>query len=161
MYHMVQTKQGAKMASKREVDERAWSPADPATIYQLLIDGSTWPQWSGIESFELEEPGDGEPAGLHEVRVFHTGRTTSVERVVELVPGRRLSYELLDGLPLQDYRADVDLTPCEGGTTIRWRSTFFPKRFGTGWFYRLVLARFIRGCVKGLAAHAGTFRPAA
>jgi hypothetical protein len=112
--------------------------------------------WSPIGSFELRDEGEGAPEGLNAVRVFRTGRTTSVERLVELRPRQRLSYALLDGLPLKDYRADVDLEPFDGGTNIRWHSTFDPKRPGTGWLYRLVLAKFIRRSVHGLAAHAAT-----
>jgi len=146
------------MGTKKEIDERAWSAADPDTVYALLAKGSTWPVWSPIGSFELQQEGDGEPEGLNAIRVFRTGRTTSVERLVELRPGRRLSYSLLHGLPLKDYRADVDLEPFDGGTNIRWHSTFQPKRPGTGWVYRLVLSKFIRRCVKGLAAHAASVK---
>jgi hypothetical protein len=146
---------------QQEIDERAWAPATPDTVYGLLADGSTWPTWSGIDSFELAEPGDTGGESLNAVRVFRTGRTTSVERLVELVPGRRLSYALLDGLPLRDYRADVDLTPVDGGTMIRWHSTFEAKRPGTGPLYRLVLSRFIRKAVRGLAEYAVFVREAA
>ena len=138
----------------QQIDEREWSSASPDAIYALLADGATWPSWSGIDSFELRQPGDGGGESLSAVRVFRTGRTTSVERLVELVPGRRLSYALLSGLPLRDYRADVDLLPADGGTLIRWHSTFAAKRPGTGWLYRRVLARFIRAAVRGLAEHA-------
>jgi len=140
--------------AKQEIDERAWSAASPETVYALLADGATWPTWSGIDSFELQSPGDAGGESLNAVRVFRTGRTTSVERLVELEPGRRLSYVLLSGLPLRDYRADVDLLAADGGTLIRWRSTFSAKRPGTGWLYRRVLARFIRKCVEGLAEQA-------
>jgi len=140
--------------AKQEIDERAWSAASPETVYALLADGATWPTWSGIDSFELQSPGDTGGESLNAVRVFRTGRTTSVERLLELEPGRRLSYVLLSGLPLRDYRADVDLLAADGGTLIRWRSTFSAKRPGTGWLYRRVLARFIRKCVEGLAEQA-------
>ena len=30
----------------------------------LLADGSTWPDWSPLGSFELIEPGDGSPEGM-------------------------------------------------------------------------------------------------
>lgn len=146
------------MRKKQEIDERAWSAADPGVVYGLLAKGATWPVWSPIGSFELQQEGEGEPEGLNAVRVFRTGRSTSVERLVELRPGRRLSYTLLKGLPLRGYRADVDLEPSDGGTSIRWHSTFEAKRPGTGWIYRRVLANFIRRCVKGLAAHAAAIQ---
>ena len=144
------------MGKKKQIDERAWSAADPDTVYELLANGSTWPVWSPLDSFELRDEGEGAPEGLNAVRVFRTGRTTSIERLVELRPGKRLSYVLLEGLPLNNYRADIDLEPLDGGTSIRWHSTFDPKRAGTGWIYRFVLGKFIRRCVRGLAAHAAT-----
>jgi hypothetical protein len=65
--------------------------------------------------------------------------------VVEIVPGRRLSYILLSGLPLEDYRADVDLIAAPaGGTTIRWRSRFRPKHRALGWFWRLLMTKTLR-----------------
>src|SRR3954453_11354023 len=107
MYHMVQ-----------RIDVTARSTAGPETVYRLLADGSSWPTWSPIGSFELGRPGasperssrgrsnadgssadgcsaagrspDGSRPGLGEIRTFRTGRTASCERVVELVPGRRL-----------------------------------------------------------------------
>ncbi|MBV9413209.1 MAG: SRPBCC family protein [Acidimicrobiia bacterium] len=145
----------------QEIDERAWTPASPETVYALLADGATWPAWSGIDSFELAEPGDTGGESLNAVRVFRTGRTKSVERLVELTPGHRLSYALLDGLPLRDYRADVDVTPVDAGTMIRWHSTFVAKRPGTGPLYRMALSRFIRKTVRGLAEYAAYEREAA
>jgi len=145
----------------QDIDVRGHSPQDTRALYALLSQGATWPEWSPLDSFELERPGEDGGEGLGAVRVFRTGRTTSRERLVELVPGRRLSYVLLSGLPLRDYRADVDLTPAEGGTDIRWHSTFRPKVPGTGWIYRRALGRFIGDMVRGLAAATATPPPVA
>src|SRR5688572_10337282 len=146
MYHMVQ-----------RIKVTASSTAPPQTVYRLLAEGSTWPTWSPLESFPLERPASaGAPEGVDAVRVFRTGRTTSREEIVELVPGRRLSYALLSGLPLRGYRADVDLTPVDGGTRIDWRSGFTGKIPGTGWLFRWALGKFIQRCADGLASHAST-----
>ncbi|MEN3608460.1 SRPBCC family protein [Plantactinospora sp. ZYX-F-223] len=142
--------------ARKEIDVRVHTTASPAVVYALLIDGAGWPGWSPLGSFELERPGADEPEGVGAIRVFRTGRVTSRERVVERVPDRRFSYELLSGLPLRDYRADVDLTPERGGTSIRWHSTFTAKVPGTGWLYRRALGRFIGRVAAGLAAHAAT-----
>ena len=133
------------------IHEVATTTADPDAVYELLADGSTWPGWSPLGSFELLEPGDGVPEGLGAVRRFTTGRRQSTERVVERRPGQQFSYVLLSGLPLRDYRADVSLTPETGGTTITWHSTFRSKVPGTGGLYRRALAKFIGQCVEGLA----------
>src|SRR3954452_16464127 len=136
------------------IEERAWSSADSHTIYGLLADGATWPVWSGIDSFVLLEKGPDAPEGIGAVRLFRTGRTKSVERIVELVPDTRFGYALLSGLPLRDYRATVDLTPTAHGTLITWRSRFVAKVPGTGWIFQRALGRFIRSCVRQLADHA-------
>jgi hypothetical protein len=139
---------------RQHVDVRVSTPAGPDAVYALLRDGATWPAWSPIGSFELERPAEGEPEGVGAIRAFRTGRITSRERVAELVPDRRFGYELVSGLAIRDYRADVDLDSTDGGTTIHWHSTFHAKLPGTGWLYRRTLGRFIQKCALGLATHA-------
>jgi hypothetical protein len=133
------------------IDVRVPTTAAPGAIYELLRDGATWPTWSPLGSFELTRQGDGEPEGIGAIRVFRTGRVTSTERVVELVPEKRFSYELVSGLAVRDYRADVDLHTNGGVTTIHWHSSFRPKLPGSGWLYQLSLSRFIERCARGLA----------
>jgi hypothetical protein len=76
------------------------------------------------------------------------------EQIVELVPARRFSYALLSGLPIRDYRADVDLEPRGRGTAIRWHSSFTPKLPGTGWLIRRRLAGITEHFAQGLAEYA-------
>jgi uncharacterized protein YndB with AHSA1/START domain len=138
----------------QEIDARATTAAPADAVYALLRDGASWPRWSPLGSFELMRPGDEGGESVGAVRVFRTGRVRSQERIVELVPDERLSYVLEEGLPLRDYRADIDLAPTAGGTQIRWHSTFHAKVPGTGPLYRWQLGKFIRQTVEGLAAHA-------
>lgn len=136
------------------IDVRVTTSAGPDTLYGLLRDGASWPVWSPIGSFELRRPAADEPEGVGAIRVFRTGRVTSVERVAELVPGRRFGYELEHGLAIRDYRANIDLEPEGGATVIHWHSTFRAKVPGTGWLYRRTLSGFIQRCAEGLAAYA-------
>jgi uncharacterized protein YndB with AHSA1/START domain len=138
----------------QDIDITATTPAPPAAVYALLRDGATWPEWSPLGSFELEQTGESETEGVGAIRVFRTGRVKSREEIVELVPERRLSYVLLSGLAIRNYRADVDLEPAGEGTRIRWHSSFDPKLPGTGWLYRRQLGGFIGKMVEGLAAAA-------
>ncbi|HSV66417.1 MAG TPA: SRPBCC family protein [Mycobacteriales bacterium] len=140
----------------QEIDVRVRTAAAPGAVYRLLTDGASWPVWSPLGSFELARPGEDGVEGVGAVRVFRTWPATSRERIVELVPDRRLSYELMSGLPLRAYRADIDLKPDDGGTTIRWHSTFRPVAAGTGWFFRWMLGGFVRRCAEGLANYAAT-----
>jgi len=146
------------MAKLHHIDQSAHSSADAGTIYAMLLDRPSWPSWSALESFAHETDGADGPNSLGAIGTFVTGKTKSREEIVELIPDRRLSYRLLSGLPLQNYRADIDLTPTESGTDIRWHSTF-NARFGTGWAFRFGLGRFITKCVRGLAAEAAKRAP--
>ena len=146
---------------RQHVEATGWSAAPPAAVYGLLVDGATWPTWSGHDAAELVERGEGDGDGVGAVRVLHRGRMRSRERIVELVPERRLGYVLLAGLPLRDYRANVDLTPERGGTAIRWSSDFAAKVPGTGAIFRLALTKFMTAATEGLAARAAEVAEAA
>jgi uncharacterized protein YndB with AHSA1/START domain len=135
----------------QDVDVTARSSASPEEVFAVLLDAERWPEWSPVGKAELREEGAPDRNGVGALRVFTTGRVSSFERVVEADRPRRFSYVLEQGLPLTGYRADVDLTPTDGGTAIRWHSTFRAKVPGTGWFYRLVLTRFIRTTATRLA----------
>jgi len=136
------------------IDITTTTLADPAALYALLRDGASWPDWSPIDSFELEKQGADAPEGIGAVRVFRNGRIEGRDTIAELVTDRRFGYTHVSGLPIKDYRADVDLEPDGTGTRIRWRASFRPAVPGTGPFLRLALGRFLRQCAEGLADHA-------
>jgi uncharacterized protein YndB with AHSA1/START domain len=130
----------------QKIDIRKTSPATPAAVWQLLGDSATWPTWTPIDRHEGVRSGGSDGTG--EVRIFHTGRHTVREEIVERTPERRLSYTLLAGLALRDYRADIDLTPTPtGGTEVRWHTTFVAKVPGTGWIYRSALGKITKQLV--------------
>jgi uncharacterized protein YndB with AHSA1/START domain len=147
MYHMVQ-----------RVDVTGTTSATPEEVFALVEDGATWPSWSTLDSFSLERPGQTARQGVGAIRVFRTNRfpkpVISREEIVELIPNRRLSYVLLSGLALRDYRASVDLEPNGSGTTIHWYSSFRPVVPGTGWLYQRALQQIMAKCVHGLAERA-------
>jgi len=147
---------------RRTVQISRHSEAAPAVVFGLLADGTTWPEWSPIESFSLERAGDPPPEGPGAIRVFVRGRTTGRDQVLELEPGRRLRYASLSGLPVRDYVGEVVLEPTpSGGTDIDWHSSFFPTTPpGTGWLVERGIRRFLGQCALGLAAYAAS-RPAA
>jgi hypothetical protein len=142
--------------ARQRIEHRATTTAAPATVYALLRDGSTWPTWSSIESFELERPGADEPEGVGAVRVFRGGRVTGRDTIAELVPDRRFAYTHVSNLPVRDYRGEIELEPTSTGTAIRWVSSFEPKIPGTGRLMRRALDGFVVGLTTGLAEHAAT-----
>jgi hypothetical protein len=137
----------------QQIRVTAYSAAPPHAVYALLKDPATWPAWSPMDAAELDAPGADEPYGVGSVRALTRGRVRGLDQVVELVPDKRFSYHHVSGLPVRDYRADVDLAPASGGTEITWRSSFRPKYVGTGWFWRLALRRMLRQMASGLAKY--------
>jgi hypothetical protein len=138
------------------IEQAARTSAEPATVYRLLRDGSTWPDWSMTEAFELESAGDDQPEGVGAVRVFRNGRNRWSDRVTGYQQDRRFRYVHLGGLPVRDYEGQIDLTPDNGGTVINWRVTFDAKFFGTGMFVHRALTTFIGAATQGLARYAAT-----
>jgi uncharacterized protein YndB with AHSA1/START domain len=139
---------------QKVIEHHMTTKAPPETVFALLVDGSTWPEWSPVGSFELVEKGNGDPEGVGAVRIFRTGRVRSKERLLIVRPNEIFSYELVSGLAVRDYTAVVRLQHSGAGTTIIWRSTFRAKLPGTGWIYQRQLGRFIGLTVNGLAAAA-------
>jgi uncharacterized protein YndB with AHSA1/START domain len=140
---------------RQVVDESTRSSAPPAAIWPLLADTTTWSDWGDWSEAELVREGTPAPGGVHSVKRLKKFPVTTVEEVTVFEPERRLGYELRSGMPLRGYRAEVTLTPADGGgTEIRWHSEFEPKVPGTGRLYQRVLSRFMADAVKRLAAAA-------
>jgi hypothetical protein len=138
----------------KEIDIRATTPAAPDAVWRLLGDSSTWPSWTTVDRYEPERAGGAD--GLGEIRQFITGRYRVREEIVERDTERRLTYALLSGLPLRDYRAEIDIEPAPEGTAIRWHTTFRPKVPGSGWIYRRALDKLTRQFVDGLVRASST-----
>src|SRR5262249_44710266 len=130
----------------------AHSKADPARVFTILADAPGWPRWSIFDSVEHNRPGRDHPHGVGSIRTFITKVSRAREEVVELVPNRRLAYVLLAGFPLRDYKAVVEIEPESDGSRVTWSASFYPKYFGTGWFWSLLLGNTLATMSKRLAA---------
>lgn len=139
--------------SEYRIEESAVVAAPPRRVWALLADVTTWPEWSEFDAAELEAPGSPDRDGAGAIRRYRLGRRITRERVTAFEPERRLAYELLSGVRVRDYRAEVTLTPVDGGTRVTWRAGFHGVLPGQGAVVRFVLARFIRRLVGSLAAH--------
>lgn len=61
---------------------------------------------------------------------------------------------MLWGLPIRDYRADIDLDHLGDGTLLHRRSSFAAKIPGTGWLFGSYLKRFLQQSATGIATAA-------
>jgi len=139
----------------KEIDVRRVIPARPAAVFATLLDRSSWPGWSGPQSFKPVRPGAAGPYDVGSIGLLRSGRRRVMrEEILEVVPDRRIGYTLLAGLPLRNYRADFDLTPTHEGTEVRWHSRFDAPP-GFGWIYVAALRRFTTRMLEGLSRRVG------
>ena len=134
------------------ISATAHSNADAVTVFSVLKDAPNWPRWSMFDAVEFDRPGRDEPHGVGSIRTFITKVSRATEEVVELVPNRRLAYVLLAGLPFRNYQAVVEIEPETNGSRVTWSCSFYPKYFGTGWFWSMVMRRTLRTLSAQLAA---------
>ncbi len=134
----------------RTITATATSSAPPAAVWALLADGPAWARWGSWSRSEVE---GGAPLGPGAVRVLVRRPYEVRERITEWVPGERLGYELVEGMPVRGYRSQVSLEPtASGGTTVRWRSSYEHANP----LIALVLRLAIRDSVRKLAKAAAT-----
>lgn len=77
------------------------------------------------------------------------------ERVIAFEPPLRYAYEILSGLPIRGYVAEVMLSPITGGgTDSHWRSSFQAKIPGTGWIIQRLVRRTISNGASALGREA-------
>lgn len=106
--------------ARLHVEAEGRTKAAPAVIWRLLEDPAAYCRWGPWAASGPVET-DGEPRGAAgALRYMRYGRTTVVERLLEVEPGRRMTYEVVRGLPVRGYRATVTLTPAACGTEVRW-----------------------------------------
>ena len=136
---------GAMIATVRTIEAVAATSAPPGVVWALLADASSWARWGSWSKVEVEGGGPQEPGA---VRLLVRAPYRLRERITEWAPGERLGYELLDGMRVRGYRSAVTLEEAgDGGTVIRWRSTYEHA----GPLTALVLRLAVRDACKRLA----------
>jgi len=139
--------------SHHVIEASAHSGASRDAVWALVRDIDTWQDWGTWSSTTVQTPAPGDdPQGIGVIRRLRQAPITNLERVIELVPGERLSYELVSGLPFENYSATVSLTDAaDGGTDINWRAEFDVRAKIRGGISRKLLERFYPDIVQRLA----------
>ena len=133
------------------------SAGTPQEVFAIVADGAGWSRWAGplVPRSRWECEGDPAPGGVGAVRRLGLGPLASREQVTAYEPGRLLAYRLLNGGPVRDYRATVELSEAPGGgTVVRWTGGFDRAVPGTAALGRWALGRVVHGLAHRLAAAA-------
>lgn len=140
--------------SELRVHVAARSGAPVERVWAVLADARRWKEWAPLGTSELERRGTPDPDGVGALRRFGRGPLVTREEVVGFEPPQRLIYEMRSGLPLRGYRAEVTLSPWDGGTEIVWRSRFEPRIPGSGPLLRALLRAILTDIATRLARRA-------
>ena len=101
--------------------------ATPETVWALIADATRYPQWGPWSAAGYNGSPEHVPGAVYWLRSASRayGRyVTTVERVEEIDPGRRLLYTVTGGLPVRAYQGRVVLTPVPEGTRISWSASW-------------------------------------
>ncbi len=107
-----------------------------------------------VKSERWEREGDPPPGGVGAIRCLGSLGVKGRERILVADAPHHHAYEVLSGVPVRNYRADVHFEPDGDGTRIAWSATFDPKIPGTGALLTLFLRRFIGRLAEALAREA-------
>jgi hypothetical protein len=130
-----------------KLEGTATTTASPAQVWAQLEDPEAWTRWGRWSIVEVEGGG---PQQVGAVRRLVQGRFDVRERITAWEPVRRTAYELLDGLKVTGYEAEVVLDPLpDGGTKITWRSSYVKASPFTAVLLRVA----VRDTPKRLAKH--------
>jgi hypothetical protein len=106
----------------RTIEAMETTSGSREAVWALLKDAPRWAEWGSWSKAEVEGGGEQRPGAL---RVLVRGPFRTRERITEWVPPERFGYEVIGGLRVRGYRATVTLgDAAEGGSVIRWRSTY-------------------------------------
>lgn len=106
------------------VEAEGVAQAPPKVVWELVANADRYSEWGPWSASGYEHPGAQAPDGAGVIRWMRYGRTTTVEKVLESEPPRRLVYTVVKGIPVRNYRAEVTLSPAGEGTHIRWTASW-------------------------------------
>jgi uncharacterized protein YndB with AHSA1/START domain len=109
----------------RSIDIYRHIEAPIDVVWSMISDHRGYPTWTSLRTAVLEVEGDPVPDGVGAVRFLGFGPIGAREQVLDFDPPHHLAYTILSGVPVQGYRADVDLREtADGGTDVRWVGSF-------------------------------------
>ncbi len=106
--------------TRLHVEAEGTTGAAPEAVWALIADARSYCRWGPWSGSGYQSQGDEGQGGAGAVRWMRYGRTSTVEKVLEVEHGRRMAYTVVTGMPVRNYRAEVTLSAAAAGTRIRW-----------------------------------------
>jgi uncharacterized protein YndB with AHSA1/START domain len=125
-------------------------------VWSVMTDHVRYARWGRSKQVTMEREGSPDPNGLGAIRVFHAGPSKVREEVVALDPPARLVYRLVSGVPVRDYRSEMQLEEDGDVTVLTWTSSFAERIPLTGRFLTRMMSTAVDGFAAGIKAEAET-----
>jgi uncharacterized protein YndB with AHSA1/START domain len=150
MFRLVQS------SARLQVAAESVTSAAAGDVWALVADATRYPQWGPWSAAGYRGTAEHVPGAVYWLRSASRayGRyITTVERVEEIDPDRRVVYTVIGGgVPVRGYRGEITLTPIPGGTRISWAATW--DKTLRGRLVRRGLRDFLPGALTSLTAAA-------
>lgn len=128
-------------------------PAPPEKVFAVLADHRGLADWSGAREVVLRQEGDPPPNGLGAIRVVRGAGLAIEEEITSFDPPKRIRYRIAGGLPIRGHEAEIQLTPLEGESELRWQVRFRALVPGTGALIKILMRRGLTDVLARLARY--------
>jgi hypothetical protein len=106
--------------NRLHVEAQGKTNALPQAVWRLVADADSYCRWGIWSESGWVGSSPAPPGSPGSVRRMRYRRTRLVEQVLEVDEGSRMTYTVVRGIPVRNYRAEVTLTPSDGGTHVKW-----------------------------------------
>lgn len=118
-------------------------------VYRVFADRESYGVVPGM-STSLHTPGQTERQGVGAVHQLQLGPVRIHEQFTELVPGERISYQAVSGLPVRNHTGTIELSDVGSGTKVSYTVDSTPKIAAP----KPLVSLLIRGLVLVIVANA-------
>jgi hypothetical protein len=107
---------GAFLPAEQRVDTSATLDADVLTVYEVISDLTSYPEWSGVGGPESEWVFDGAEEGMGQTAAWKSGTAFGSVDILQTEPGQFVLVQTVG--PLGDQTVTLALSEAEFGTNF-------------------------------------------
>lgn len=125
---------------------------DRQKFFDLFVNHEAWTESEFMPGkVSIIKPGKDHPLGLGAVRAVDSGRMIIEEDIVGFQSPEYFSYASRNGsMPVNDFVGELFLKEQKGGVLAKYKGSFNPKRFGTGWIFKYVFRSVHKSAFRDL-----------
>ena len=144
-----------EVSDRPRIDVFRHADAPVEVVWSIVSDHRGYRDWNPVPVSELEVEGSPDPDGVGAVRKLGARPIFAREQMLEFDRPHHLAYTILSGIPVRDYRADVEpFATADGGCDIRWTGSFGSAPPGLRRLLRAFLQRVLEDMASRLAKEA-------